>query len=104
MAVEDVVGDALAGGEAADAVDELGQVMVDLVLVVGPLGAGGQVDDTHALAETGGDALDAGVLGAGEDVDGEAAVAELAGELADVNVHAAGLLAAKGGKGTGVNG
>ena len=103
VAVEHVVGDALAGREAPDAVDELGQVVVDLVLVVGALGAGRQVDDAHVVAEAGRDALDALVLRAREDVDRQAAVAQLARELAHVDVHAAGLLAAEGGEGTGVD-
>ena len=83
--------------------DELVQVVVDQVLVVGLLGPGGQVDDARLVAQAIADARDGGVLRAGEYIDGQPPPAQLTCQLAHIDVHPARLLAAKGGERAGMH-
>ena len=93
VGVHHVVAEVLGTLEGVELVDELGDVLVGVLL--GPVvGAGLEVDDPGVLAE-GHYLLVPGVVPAGVDVDGASHLAERSRGLEDVDVHAAGVALSK---------
>ena len=103
MAVQHIVLDRVGLRLRQHAIHELGQVVIDQVLVVGMLRAGGNVDHARPRPQFVADARRVGVLRAGVDINAVAAAGQLTRQVAHVDVHPARLFAAQRRQGASVD-